>query len=459
MGVGPVSSGGDFMLHRLFSAKKLAVSPRRRAYHLLDLADHLEPAPTKRILSLDGGGVRGAMTLAVLEKIEKMLRRRHGNHGSFRLADYYDLIGGTSSGAIIASTLASRGYTASDVKEIYQEIVPRVFKRPAFSSGGPDHPKFNGKRLLKIMEEVLGGMTLGDERFNTGLAIIARRVDTDETLIMHNHPNGKYYDDPADRHFVGNRHYPLARVVRASAGAPYVFAPQKIELVQMPRKETGLFIDGGTTQHNNPAFKLFLLATVKAYGFVWNKGADNLLMTSIGTGRLTNNMSPEKMARLPSTLQTKEALTSMVDSSERWNELLMQLISDPQSPQWIDQELENLAGVHLSDQPQCNYQRYQAHLNIDSLRRDFGIALTVKQLQSVRNMTDKNGFQIAYEIGQAVADKMVKEEHFPEGFNLPAAVATPTEPMKSDTPLKPVGVQMMPEPTRPLAPSVRGSQH
>ena len=58
-----------------------------------------QPGP-KRILALDGGGARGLLTLGVLQKLEEELARRSGNPGLFRLAHYFDLIGGTSTGAL-----------------------------------------------------------------------------------------------------------------------------------------------------------------------------------------------------------------------------------------------------------------------------------------------------------------------------------------------------------------------
>src|SRR3954449_8490215 len=59
----------------------------------------------KRILSLDGGGIRGILTLEYLDAIEGMLKNRSGRE-DFLLCDYFDLIGGTSTGSIIAAGLA-----------------------------------------------------------------------------------------------------------------------------------------------------------------------------------------------------------------------------------------------------------------------------------------------------------------------------------------------------------------
>ena len=59
----------------------------------------------KKILSLDGGGIRGALTLGFLEHIEKLLQLKE-NNPKLKLCDYFDLIGGTSTGAIIAAGLS-----------------------------------------------------------------------------------------------------------------------------------------------------------------------------------------------------------------------------------------------------------------------------------------------------------------------------------------------------------------
>ena len=71
----------------------------------MTLLERLTAEGPKRILALDGGGIRGVLTLGFLERIEQILRDRH-NNPNLRLSDYFDLIGGTSTGSIIASALA-----------------------------------------------------------------------------------------------------------------------------------------------------------------------------------------------------------------------------------------------------------------------------------------------------------------------------------------------------------------
>ncbi|HLQ92707.1 MAG TPA: patatin-like phospholipase family protein, partial [Xanthobacteraceae bacterium] len=82
---------------------------------------HLFGPGPKRMLTLDGGGVRGAITVAFLERIEEILHQRLGRH--VPLGDWFDLIGGTSTGSIIAGALAL-GYSVEDVKRFYLELAP-----------------------------------------------------------------------------------------------------------------------------------------------------------------------------------------------------------------------------------------------------------------------------------------------------------------------------------------------
>ena len=88
------------------------------AYRILTRHEHFEKSGPKRILSLDGGGLRGILTLGILRQIETVLRERHGNDQNFRLSHYFDLIAGTSTGAIIAATLAS-GWSVDDITTKY----------------------------------------------------------------------------------------------------------------------------------------------------------------------------------------------------------------------------------------------------------------------------------------------------------------------------------------------------
>ena len=91
----------------------------------MSLLERLESGGPKRILSLDGGGIRGVLTIGFLEKIEQTLRKRH-DAPSLLLRDYFDLIGGTSTGAIISAAL-SLGMDTTKIKNFYLTLGKKVF--------------------------------------------------------------------------------------------------------------------------------------------------------------------------------------------------------------------------------------------------------------------------------------------------------------------------------------------
>ena len=88
----------------------------------------------KRILALDGGGLRGILSLGLLQKIENVLRERHQAGDDFRLSHYFDLIAGTSTGANIAATLAL-GWTVEAIRTRYMALGERVFTRSLLRQG------------------------------------------------------------------------------------------------------------------------------------------------------------------------------------------------------------------------------------------------------------------------------------------------------------------------------------
>jgi patatin-like phospholipase/acyl hydrolase len=85
------------------------------------------PGP-KKILALDGGGIRGMMTVEVLANIENLLRQKLGRGDDFVLADYFDFVSGTSTGAIIAACI-SIGMKVSDIRTFYISSGEEMFDK------------------------------------------------------------------------------------------------------------------------------------------------------------------------------------------------------------------------------------------------------------------------------------------------------------------------------------------
>jgi patatin-like phospholipase/acyl hydrolase len=104
---------------------------------------HLDRTQTpKRILALDGGGIRGILTLEYLGVIEDVLKTRT-RRDDFRLSDYFDLIGGTSTGAILATTLAC-GMSVAVLKKLYLDLGKSVFE-PSFWRRGFFFAEISGR--------------------------------------------------------------------------------------------------------------------------------------------------------------------------------------------------------------------------------------------------------------------------------------------------------------------------
>ena len=81
-----------------------------------------------KILALDGGGIRGILTLEVLARMEEMLAEATGGGSGFRLCHFFDYVGGTSTGAIIAAGLA-RGMSAKELLDFYEDTGPAMFDK------------------------------------------------------------------------------------------------------------------------------------------------------------------------------------------------------------------------------------------------------------------------------------------------------------------------------------------
>lgn len=125
-----------------------------------------EPPKTCRILSLDGGGAKGFYTLGVLKQLEAQL-------GGEPLATKFDLIFGTSTGAIIASLLAL-GKPAIEIHTLYKEHVPKIMG-----------VHFKGSRtaaLEKLAEEVYGDLKF--DAVKTGVGIVSARWREERPMIF-----------------------------------------------------------------------------------------------------------------------------------------------------------------------------------------------------------------------------------------------------------------------------------
>ena len=233
----------------------------------------------RKLLALDGGGIRGVLTLQVLIKMEDLLREKSGQGEDFRLCNYFDYIGGTSTGAIIAAGLAI-GKSARFLSDFYQEVGPAMFEK-AFILMRLKH-LYKSEPLTEKLKEVYGAdTTLSSDKLKCLLLVVTRNVTTDSPWPISTNPYAKYNaPDRPDR----NTQIPLWQLVRASTAAPVFFPPEVVQWDPNDPSKAFLFEDGGLTPYNNPAFLIARMATHPAYKLNWPTGEKNLLVMSVGTG-------------------------------------------------------------------------------------------------------------------------------------------------------------------------------
>jgi len=371
---------------------------------------HLFGPGPKRILSLDGGGVRGAITIAFLERIEKLLSA----NGKVRLCDHFDLIGGTSTGAIIATALAL-GHSAADVHEFYMRMGPRAFQHNSWRVIGLQ-AKFDSTLLQKELDTVIADRTLDTPDLLTGLAVVTKRMDTGSPWIISNNPRAHYWQTPEDNSYIGNHAFKLAHLVRASTAAPHYFDPEMLMIAD--GAPPGLFVDGGVSPHNNPALQLLLMAALDGFGLRWPLGRENLSILSVGTGSHRRRLTHAATMRLPSAALAVHALTGLVADTQTHALTLLHWLSGthPSSP--INSEIGMLAkdGAPFAT-PLFGFQRYDVQLETDWLKQELGLAIADSEITKLRLMDDPDIIPRAYEIGQVAAERLVDPADFSPNKN------------------------------------------
>lgn len=367
---------------------------------------HLFGPGAKRILSLDGGGVRGALSIAFLERVEQVLKEIEGRE--VRLCDYFDLIGGTSTGAIIAAGLAS-GFSTSEIHAFYRELAPKVFRSSLFHLPGW-HANFDGEALHRELDRIFGDCTLGSERLKTGLCMILKRLDTGSCWIVLNNPRSVFWETPSDNSFVGNSYLSLPDIIRASTAAPFYFDPQTIEIVK--GMEPGLFLDGGLTPHNNPSLALLLTALLPPYHLEWKTGEKDLFILSIGTGSYRPKLTTREAKRAPAILLAINALAAQISDNQDLTLTLMSWLGEA-CLQWpINSELGDLKGAKRPFESLFRYHRCDMKLEQQWLEQNIGVVLPEEDVARLRLMEAPENISLLYQYGKVAAERQITHALF-----------------------------------------------
>ena len=235
-----------------------------------------------RILSLDGGGIRGIVPAIVIQYVEEKLIEVTKNTNA-RIADYFDLIVGTSTGGILScfyltpnpgsgDDLPSSKYTAAKALEFYSEKGYSIFNESKRSSWVGLRQLFNSTRyspktLEKIFKEEFDNLKMS-ELLKPCLVTTYDLKSKTAVFFSKENPNLK------DKDFL------VRDVVRSTSAAPTYFPPAKIK--NMAGKKM-VNIDGGVFA-NNPAMCAYTESRKSKFDKKEYPSAGEMLILSIGTG-------------------------------------------------------------------------------------------------------------------------------------------------------------------------------
>ncbi len=230
-----------------------------------------------RILSIDGGGIRGIIPGQVLVSLEQKLQQI-SNNPDYRIADAFDLIAGTSTGGILTclylcpdKNIGRPKFSASEAVDLYLQHGDNIFDVSIFrrveSLDGVAEAKYSADALEKALKDYLGDIKLSDLRKScliTSYDIKNRKA--------------KFFNSAdIEKQGSGNDFY-LRDVARATSAAPTYFEPANISSLD---RQVYPLIDGGVFA-NNPT----MCACVEAFNSDPKLQVSDLHVLSVGTGEV-----------------------------------------------------------------------------------------------------------------------------------------------------------------------------
>ncbi len=229
-----------------------------------------------RILSLDGGGIRGVISTVILSEVEKMV--------GAPLNKYFDLIAGTSTGSILAAAIA-KGLSSEKILQLYRNKGKRIFpysnlysleRLKVIAQYGLSAPKFSSRGLIEVLQEELGETKLSEIGKSPRLLITAYETIERQFLVF---KSWRRFDPWAN--------IPIWEACVCSSSAPTFFPAHKLTVQLESGSKTYVVIDGGIGA-NNPT------SCAVAEALYLGHFIKDISVLSIGTGM--PNLKPQEQA-------------------------------------------------------------------------------------------------------------------------------------------------------------------
>jgi len=225
---------------------------------------------SKLILSLDGGGIRGAAATQFLFKVEEKLRTEHDKS----IRDCVDFYAGTSTGSIIALALATTNMTMAEINNLYSyEMAQLIFteNKGWFEIDGINAPKFEASGKTRALKDSFGDTTIGDVPDGKHVLAVTYAIEKRKPVVIKS--TKENYRDLLSY-----------QAADASSAAPTFFPTKALDLP--PDSDEFWLIDGGVIA-NNPT-----MCAIAEARRVWKDVSLNeIQVISIGTGFLTRKIN------------------------------------------------------------------------------------------------------------------------------------------------------------------------
>lgn len=357
-----------------------------------------ERAPRRRILAIDGGGIRCLIAIEVLVALEERLARQAGG-ASRRLCEYFHLVAGTSGGAIVAAAIAL-GLPMREVRDFVVANARNMFEPTDW------HQRLWSLYDKSVLEENLkhwfgASTTLGSERLRTLLLVVLRNWSTDSPWLVSSNPaapfNRRELDDC-------NLDLPLWQLARASAAAPAYYTPETIRFGRNAPYDF-VFVDGGLTGFLNPAFKAFQFATTEPYGLSWKASEDELTVVSVGAGDVRHRKPGRRASEIYIHRAVMNMPNAMLQATVREQDLLCRTFGRCLTGNPIDLEVGDMRSVATAVEPRLfKYHRINPVLSAEGLAALGCAHIEPRDIVPIDAIDHIDSLS---EVGRAVAERML----------------------------------------------------
>ncbi|XP_062102086.1 patatin-like protein 3 isoform X2 [Humulus lupulus] len=250
------------------------------------------------VLSIDGGGIRGIIPATLLAFIESKLQELDGANA--RIADYFDLIAGTSTGGLMTTMLTAPNkdnrpmYAAKDITDFYFQHSPKIFPQQSLLNGTIMGPKYDGQYLRFLTNTLLGDLTLKQTLTNVLIPTFDIKL-LQPVIFTTNHAKEKPWKNINAR---------LADICIATSAAP-IYLPAHSFTTNDDHGNTRTFdlIDGGVAANNPTMLAISHISRdiakkseLEEIGMIDGK---QMLVLSLGTG------APKQEAKYDAAIASK----------------------------------------------------------------------------------------------------------------------------------------------------------